>query len=80
MTNKELELRLNNIEKAIADLAKKQSDRDNANESSIVSTNSNVVALDAETEELKITQEENDTELLYQVCLLQLGITEDEFM
>lgn len=25
-------------------------------------------------------QEENDTELLYQVCLLQLGITEDEFM
>lgn len=34
--------------------------------------------LEKENAELKATQEENDTELLYQLCLLQLGITEED--
>lgn len=32
----------------------------------------------AELEEMVAIHEENDAELLYQICLLQLGITEDE--
>lgn len=52
MTNKELELRLSNIEKAIADLAKKQSDRDNANTSSISDTNVNVEVLNGKNTEI----------------------------
>lgn len=34
----------------------------------------------AELEEQVAIHEENDAELLYQICLLQLGITEDDMM
>lgn len=34
--------------------------------------------LETENETLKATQEENDADLLYQVCLLQLGVTEED--
>jgi len=34
--------------------------------------------LEAKNAETRLLQEENDTELLYQVCLLQLGITEED--
>ena len=36
--------------------------------------------LEKQNTELRATQEENDADLLYQICLLQLGITEDELI
>lgn len=37
-----------------------------------------IVTLETVTAETKLTQETNDAELLYQVCLLQLGLTEED--
>lgn len=47
-------------------------------QSKIAEIDVNINDLAVENEELRITQETNDAEMLYQICLLQLGCTDED--
>ena len=78
MTQREIELRILNLEKNLSALASKQYSRDSDNENKIQNTD---VELNITKTDLSLTDdklEDYSAELLFQICLLELGLDEED--